>query len=239
MKRLALKAALFAWCVALAAQQSANPIVYVNSLKEPQAPVVVGGALILTAKGPWRHVAAAFEHERFENVHSFSRNSFGLFVLIFPLPEHDGDIAPLGAIRYRLIIDGSWTYDPWNPDLTTDTRGVKLSRYVFKAGEEPDRRRFGAWSPGLIADGRARFYFEGDPGEYVTVLGDFSGWDPFIYRMKETSPGVYELTLPLPPGEHVYAFYYKGEIIPDPLNSARLYSPDGAVYSSFTLASAR
>ncbi|HOX31745.1 MAG TPA: glycogen-binding domain-containing protein, partial [Spirochaetales bacterium] len=84
----------------------------------------------------------------------------------------------------------------------------------------------------LGPDGRtARFLFRGEPGELVTVCGDFDNWDPFIHELAETSPGTYELALPLPPGIHHYAFVYRGEYLPDPLNPEKALSGDGRLVS--------
>jgi 1,4-alpha-glucan branching enzyme len=85
-------------------------------------------------------------------------------------------------------------------------------------------------------DGRtARFLFRGESGESVTVCGDFDNWDPFIHEMSETSPGIYQLDLPLPQGRHYYAFVYRGEELPDPLNPEKAANREGKIVSVLTV----
>ena len=84
----------------------------------------------------------------------------------------------------------------------------------------------------LAEDGRtARFVFQARPGEIVSVCGDFDNWDPFIHEMPETSPGTYELALPLPRGTHRYAFVYRGEFLADPLNPTKAVDAEGRLVS--------
>jgi hypothetical protein len=52
-----------------------------------------------------------------------------------------------------------------------------------------------------------------------------------MYEMEETSPGVYSLSLPLPPGTYEYVFFHRGERIPDPRNRDKVYSPEGKIAS--------
>ena len=65
----------------------------------------------------------------------------------------------------------------------------------------------------------------------MTVCGDFDNWDPFIHELVETSPGIYELELPLPPGRHYYTFIYRGEALTDPLNPDKAANRDGKAVS--------
>jgi hypothetical protein len=84
----------------------------------------------------------------------------------------------------------------------------------------------------LGEDGRtAHFLFKGEGGMVVTLAGTFNNWDPFLYELDETSPGVYEIELPLPAGQHYYAFFYDGAAHPDPLNQDKATSRDGTVVS--------
>jgi hypothetical protein len=197
---------------------------FLSGLRSAQAPRVMDGQLALSASGPYRSVAAAFEHEGFAVLHLFDRNKQGVFVLAYPVPMLREE-----PLRYRLVVDGAWTSDPANPASIRDPRsGVELS-----VAEVPriDDRRLGTYQL-LAEDGRtARFLFRGESGRSVTVYGDFDNWDPFIHELAETESGVYTLDLILPEGTHRYAFVYGGEVVPDPLNPRKEKNAEGKIVS--------
>jgi len=203
---------------------------YLSGLKQAQAPAVVEEHLVLSASGPYRFVGAAFSHEEWGAIHAFELNRNGIFVLAIPVPY--GEAA---TVRYRLILDGLWAADPLNPGVERDrATGTALSLAYL-----PGRPRtvLGVWNP---ADEKgASFYFEGEPGQLVTVAGSFNGWDPFIHELEETSPGRYELRLLLPPGDYYYVFVYRGERIADPLNQGRVFGKDNRPISTITIASSQ
>lgn len=181
------------------------------SMKKAEAPRVIGGELVLSASGPYRSVAAAFAHEGFAILHPYERNRQGVFVLAYPVPLKRSD-----NLEYRVVIDGVWTVDPMAAETRFDLdSGVELS--VARVPYLSDLH-LGVYKI-LGEDGKtARFIFRGGKGESVTVCGDFDNWDPFILEMTETSPGVYELAMPLVPGTHYYNFIYRGQALTDPLN---------------------
>jgi hypothetical protein len=193
-------------------------------LKAAKGPELFEDYLVLSAVGPFRFVGAVFEHEGFIRIHAFERNSQGVFVLAYPIP-----LKRSSPLAYRLVIDGVWTADPSNPRRRSDRpTGLELS--VVDVPNLSDlrlgRREI------LAEDGRtAHFLYRAEPGETVSVCGSFDNWDPFIHEMAETSPGTYELELPLPPGTNYYAFVHRGETKPDPLNVAKASRPEGQVVS--------
>jgi hypothetical protein len=195
-----------------------------SRLKAAKAPETIEGELLLSASGPYRAVAAAFAHEGFAILHPYERNRQGVFVLAYPIPLKRSE-----ALEYRVIVDGVWTVDPANPERRTDpATGLELS--VARVPNLSDLH-LGLYRL-LGDDGRtARFLFRAASGESVTVSGDFDNWDPVIHEMPETSPGLYQLDLPLPPGKHYYCFIYRGEALSDPLNPVKASSKDGKVVS--------
>jgi hypothetical protein len=197
-------------------------------MKAASAPRVVEGELVLSASGPYRSVAAAFAHEGFARLHPYERNRQGVFVLAYPVPPKWS----AGTMEYRVVIDGVWTVDPADPERRADPdTGLELS--VARVPNLSDLR-LGSYRL-LGEDGRtARFLFRGGSGESVAVCGDFNNWDPFIHAMSETSPGVYQLEIPLAPGRHFYAFVYRGEELPDPLNPEKAADREGKIVSVLT-----
>jgi hypothetical protein len=193
-------------------------------LKAARPPEVIEGELVLSAYGPYRAVAAAFAHEGFAILHPYERNRQGVFVLAYPVP-----LKRTEALEYRIVADGVWTLDPANSERLADPMtGVEVS--VAQVPYLSDLH-LGLYQL-LDEDGRtARFLFRGASGESVSVCGDFDNWDPFIHEMEETSPGLYRLDLPLSPGRHFYAFVYRGEELPDPLNPVKASNRDGKVVS--------
>ena len=197
---------------------------HLAGLRHAAPPEVVEGYLVLTAEGSFRCVGASFSHENYRDVHSFEQNPHGVFVLAIPVPYETRE-----PIKYRLIVDGIWCRDAVNPAFERDPRtGAVLSiavvPYISSA-------RPGIWKI-VSDDGRtARFRYETEPGQFVSIVGDFNSWDPFVHEMRETSPGVYELELSLPPGTHTYAFLVRGDRVADPLNPDRLYDSAGRAVS--------
>jgi len=194
------------------------------SMKAAKPPKVVDGELVLSAYGPYRSVAAAFAHEGFAILHPYEKNRQGVFVLAYPVPLNRSE-----DLEYRVIMDGVWTIDPANPRRLEDPEtGLLLSSAPVPLLSD---LHLGLYRL-LAEDGTtARFLFRAASGESVTVCGDFDSWDPFIHEMTETSPGIYRLDLPLPPGRHYYRFNYRGEALTDPLNPSKASSRDGQVVS--------
>jgi hypothetical protein len=190
-------------------------------MKSARAPRVIEGHLVLSFSGPYRSVAAAFAHEGFATLHAYDRNRQGVFVLAYPVPLKWDK----GSLEYRVVVDGVWTLDPADPERAEDpASGVDVS--VASVPYLSDLH-LGLYEI-LGEDGHtARFIFRGAEGESVAVCGDFNNWDPFIHEMEETSPGVYQLELPLPRGRHYYDFVYRGEELPDPLNPEKAATRDG------------
>jgi 1,4-alpha-glucan branching enzyme len=205
---------------------SVNLHLYLSGLDKAQAPVIIENNLVLSASGPYRFVGAAFSHEQWRKIHPFEINRNGIFILAIPIPYGEAT-----SIQYRFIIDGLWTADPSNPDSVRDKdTGALLSIAHLP---ENSKTRLGTWNPG--GEGCAMFYFQGQSGNRVTVSGTFNGWDPFIHDLIETSPGIYELTLKLVPGEYFYVFNYRGERISDPLNNVLFHDKFGRQVSSLVV----
>ena len=209
------------------------------SLPGPVAPLYYQDAVLFTASSSFRRVGISFAHEGFSTVHWMQK---------LMLPRDPADIAADGknaattrdsgilfhvevipdglqSMDYRMVIDGLWTVDPLNPDSVTGSGGILLSRVPV-----PSRpRRYETYYD--AATGQVNFGFPAPTGELITIGGSFNNWDPFMYEMRETSPGFYSIAIALPPGTYQYAFFFRGERYLDPYNHERVYTRDGKTAS--------
>jgi hypothetical protein len=209
-------------------------------LQRPGPPEIYEDGVIFTAPSSYRKVGIAFAHEGFSRIYWFQklmtiqdngpppasgkpppvqyRDSGVLFYVYTTQPA-------IRELEYRLVIDGLWVRDPLNPQSRRDERsGIVRSVVSLPEYQAPPSAFDGP--PGSLS-----FTYEAPPGERVTVAGSFNGWDPFMYELRETAPGRYSLTLPLPPGTYQYVFYHRGERFPDPYNFNRVYTRDGETAS--------
>lgn len=70
-----------------------------------------------------------------------------------------------------------------------------------------------AGTAGAEARVATQFVFESSTAQSVAVVGEFNGWDAAAHPMTQVTPGVWEATLPLPAGRHVYAFLVDGTLL--------------------------
>jgi hypothetical protein len=210
------------------------------SIRTPSAPVIVENYVIFTADSALRRVGVAFAHENFANIYWFRQ-------LIIPQDRLNDQFDPLISsgtymdsglqfhvyqipmnlreLEYRLVVNGLWTVDPLNPQSRRDpVSGLTMSVLSLPYRRIPPDPLNG------LPEG-LNFSFRGPPGEIVTVAGNFNGWDPFMYQLREYPEGVYSITIPLPPGTYQYVFYHRGQRYVDPYNPRRTYARDGSAAS--------
>ena len=216
--------------------ESYELIDHLLTLPGPSAPVIHENFVIFSASSDFRRVGVAFAHENFSNVHWFRQllvsqdrlnapippgqrypdpfRDSGILFHVYQVPEH------INELEYRLVVNGLWTVDPFNSNTRRDpVSGLALSVLPVPARPlNPNPLR------GLPVG--LNFSFNGPPGEIVTVAGNFNGWDPFMYELKEHPAGVYSIMIPLPPGTYQYVFFNRGERFVDPYNPRRAYSRD-------------
>jgi len=214
------------------------------TIRTPGAPVIVENYVIFTADSSLRRVGVAFAHENFANLYWFRpltipqdrlNNQFdplissgtymdsGIQFHVYRIP------ANFRELEYRLVINGLWTVDPLNPQTRRDpVSGLTLSVLSLPNRPVPPNPLNG------LPEG-LNFSFRGPPGELVTVAGNFNGWDPFMYQLKEYPEGVYSITIPLPPGTYQYVFYHRGQRYVDPHNPRRIYTREGSAASEIVV----
>ena len=213
---------------------------HLRNISKPGRPEVYEDAVLFTASSSHRRMGISFAHEGYAKVHWFRqllipKDTAELFAMNRPRkgvdPYEDSGIMfhlePIPEnfrnMDYRLIVDGLWTIDPLNPLSVSGPFGIVESRVLLP---EKPKAFLSAVQPGTY-----RFSYRAAPGENITVGGSFNNWDPFMYELIEASPGFYTLTLPLAPGNFQYLFFHRGEQIPDPVNSRKLYTREGRIVS--------
>lgn len=207
-------------------------------------PEIVEDGVLFTAPSSYRSVGIAFAHEDFTPIHWFRKlltlaeqgpppasgkqpppqyGDSGILFFAYTPPEN------VRALEYRLIINGLWTTDPFNPLRRKDEKsGISRSVVIL-----PEIQGTPTVFDG--ASGSLNFRFAAPPGETITVAGDFNGWDPFMHTLAETAPGRYSLSLPLPAGTYHYVFYHRGTRVTDPNNRNTVYDKYGNPVSEAAL----
>lgn len=190
-------------------------------------PCIQNNYIIFTEETGPRFIGIAFDFEDYQTIHPFqihrNRDLEGTVTtsVMFFIMERP---AELTEIKYRLVIDGLWTSDPVNPDTIYDnTSGLYLSRVDL-----------GEALPEITSVKKERgtkFIYNGEPGQTVRLGGSFTNWDSWIYELEETSPGFYELNLPLPEGKYYYNYYLGMKAIVDKTNPSKAYTEDGRTAS--------
>jgi hypothetical protein len=167
----------------------------------------------------YRAVGIAFSYENYEIIHPFVLNKKGTYVFYGKIPDN------VHHLGYRLIVDSVWQADSSNPVSERDVTGVEISML------ELNRSNDIKLGPQIRTDGFVDFYLQGKPQSQVFISGSFSHWDPFIYPVKEISPGLYKVSIPLSYGRHYYAYLIDGQRIVDPHSFKQTHSYAGEIVS--------
>lgn len=221
-----------------------------RSVEHAGPPRVIGQQVLLSFESERMvdFVGARFAHEDFRFLHTYvkvfpfppgveleSERTFGkrlrpadvrrpVFVLLLDVPPQ------VDSLRYRIVVDGQWMPDPFNPEHTEDALGERFS--VFRLGDRPPPPLV---NPAILADGSVRFSFRTRPGRYLYITGEFNHWNPYWDRLEEIRPGEYAITLRLPAGRHYYRFSLDGERLLDPYNPETARDLEGNQVSTFDL----
>ena len=215
---------------------------YLRGISAPGEPAIYEDSVVFTAPSSFSRVGISFAHEGYARVYWFKQlllpkdraeltamgknqkkanpnTDSGIMFHVQPIPKNVKDL------DYRMIIGGLWTTDPLNSLTVTGSSGIAESRVTLPP---PNTIKSMAFD---VLPGTYRFLYQGPPEETITVGGSFNNWDPFMYVLRETSPGFYTLILSLPPGTYQYVFFCRGEQIPDLANAKSLYTREGRIVS--------
>lgn len=217
-------------------------IEYLLGLSAPGAPEVFEDAVVFTTPSRYKQVGVAFSHENFGEIHWFKKllvpinetaafdpgskvppemlKDSGILFYAYTVPQNARGEE---EFSYRLIMDGIWISDPLNP----------RRRFDFALGAEVSITRAPVMTRDEQSEGKAAgiltLNYTAASGETITVAGDFNGWDPFMYQLREVSPGKYRLQIPLPAGTWRYALFHRGRRVLDPANLDKVYAKDGMI----------
>ncbi|MGP1459368.1 MAG: glycogen-binding domain-containing protein [Treponema sp.] len=199
----------------------------IAGLETSGMPLVTERYVVFTHKAGPRFVGIAFDFENYKVIHPYqahvNRSADGKItgsVLFYALERPKN----LSELSYRVIIDGLWTADPDNPDKEYDgENGITVSKLDL-GGSLPEVT-YEKENSGV------KFIYNGERGEQVRLAGTFTNWDSWIYELKETKPGFYELTLPLPRGKYYYNYYLGMTAVVDKTNPNKVYTQDGRAAS--------
>lgn len=237
MKRFSLIIAGILLCCVLYAQDYYKEIEtyeynnLINSINKVQEPIVTDKYIVFTAETGPRFVGIAFDFENYQTIHPFKIKNSRDFndeiissIMFFSLERP----ADLTEISYRLVIDSLWTPDPVNANNYYDAEtGVSLSKVEI-----------GSTLPvvtGTNSESITRFIYNGESGKTVRIGGTFTNWDSWIYELEETSPGFYEISIPLPQGKYYYNYFLGMKAITDKTNPEKAYTDDGRISSVITV----
>ncbi|MCF0242778.1 MAG: isoamylase [Treponema sp.] len=203
----------------------------IHEIDKPQAPVISDDYIVFTADSGYKFVGIAFDFEGFQKIHPFE---------ILKSYDEDGELTKeimfycyerkhkTQSIKYRLVMDGLWTTDPHNPVKEYDE---KINLYFSKVENLGDIEVI----TGQKNETLTHFIYKGESGLDLRLAGTFTNWDPWIYNLIETSPGFYELELPLPRGQYFYSYYVGLQPVLDNTNPEKAYTADGRTANVLTV----
>ena len=195
------------------------------------APYVSNGFIVFTSEVTMNSIGVAFDFEEFRKIHYFKlRKNYGYegdvtssyYFLIVEAPKK------VPRVCYRLIIDGLWTVDPQNPNIVYNEQENYALSYINLPPAEIEVTE-------KLENGMTHFVCHAEQGQKIRLGGTFTNWDSWIYEMKETVPGKYEIDIPLHPGTYYYSYYNGITAFLDETNPNRGYSPDGKIVSCITI----
>lgn len=195
----------------------------IHDIEGPCEPVITDDYIIFTADYNYRYVGIAFDFENYQIIHPFKLltrkddDNIKQRSLMFYVYERQHKFTTL---KYRLVLDGLWTIDPYNPKKEFD---INTNLYFSKVEDLNSIKIY----TGDTKSDKVHFVYKGQSGQKINLTGTFCNWDPWIYQLQETSPGIYELELPLPSGRYLYSYYVGFNSILDNTNPEKAYAPDG------------
>ena len=128
------------------------------------------------------------------------------------------DLFP-ASYGYKFIVDGNWIEDPLAEKSYRDgNRNTENSQF------NPEDRRVETRPvrPVSSADSLipVRFEYRDRTARYVSVAGEFNGWNAVNHQLSLEKVGLWSAELRIPAGEYAYKFVVDGKWLLDPSNAA-------------------
>lgn len=195
----------------------------IHDIEKPCEPIITDDYIIFSADYNYRFVGIAFDFENYQVIHPFQLltrrddNNIKQRSLMFYVYERQHKFTTL---KYRLVLDGLWTIDPNNPKKEFD---FNTNLYFSKVEDLNSVKIY----TGDTKSENVHFVYKGESGQKINLTGSFCNWDPWIYQLQETEPGLYELELPLTTGKYLYTYYIGFTPVLDNTNPEKAYAADG------------
>ena len=128
------------------------------------------------------------------------------------------DLFP-ASYGYKFVVDGNWIEDPLAEDFYRDrNRNTDNSKFnpADRRVETRPRRPISS-ADSLVA---VRFEYRDRAARYVSVAGEFNGWNAGNHQLSLEKVGLWSAELRVPPGEYAYKFVVDGKWFLDPANAA-------------------
>lgn len=194
-------------------------------------PYISNNFVVFTAPVSANSIGIAFDFDDFRTIHYYQlKKNYGYegdvtssyYFYILEVPKKRSRIC------YRIVIDGLWTTDPNNQNVIyNNTENYSLSYVDLPPATIEITEK--------LDNGLVHFVCHTETGKKIRLGGTFTNWDSWIYEMKETEPGKYEIDIPLHPGTYYYAYYNGITAFLDETNPSRGYSTDGRIVSCITI----
>ncbi|MBR1720955.1 MAG: isoamylase [Treponema sp.] len=219
-----------------AAEKTINPDTYeydltLTEISGVREPYTSNNFVVFTAPVMANSIGISFDFEEFRKIHYYQlKKNYGYegdvtssyYFYILEIPKK------ISRICYRIVIDGLWTTDPNNKNVIYNEKENYSLSYVDLPKAEIEITE-------KLDNGMTHFVCHAETGKVIRLGGTFTNWDSWIYEMKETAPGKYEIDLPLHPGTYYYSYYNGIRAFLDETNPNRGYSTDGRIVSSITI----
>jgi len=124
-----------------------------------------------------------------------------------------------GRYAYKFVVDGNWIEDPLAGDAIRDgNRNTENSQF------NPANRRVETRPVRPVSTAASlvpvRFEYRDRAARYVSVAGEFNGWNAVNHQLSLEKVGLWSAELRIPAGEYAYKFVVDGKWLLDPSNAA-------------------
>ena len=128
------------------------------------------------------------------------------------------DLFP-ASYGYKFVVDGNWIEDPLAEKSYRDgNRNTENSQF------NPLNRRVETRPVRPVSSADAlipvRFEYRDRTARYVSVAGEFNGWNAVNHQLSLEKVGLWSAELRIPAGEYAYKFVVDGQWFLDPANAA-------------------